>query len=290
MNKSIFAAAVVLCAGSALGQATAFRGVHVGFTTASGTAGEQLDLRAGYGTSGAPESEQWAFRLETVGPGVRQLQTRSARYDVDPNAPFEIAQYNLWHAAPTAYIPAEGGGASPVTGWYAQSTMATDDITQRQTFNPTGGDAFLATGNIDGGSYAYEILAVNPLGGSPEASFAIGLMVNPSGNTDNALRQLKTTETIAGNVYDAFGVFDHNQAGGGSLGDRSFFLGTGNHFHGWGFFVSAQGLYEVSMRAYDVNGRYEASDIFTFQVNSIPAPASAALIGLAGLGAMRRRR
>lgn len=287
MNKSILAIALTLSAGSALGQATAFRGTHVGFTTLSGTAGEQLDLRTGYGTSGAPESEQWAFRFETVAPGVRQLQTRSARHAVDPNAPFTIAQYNLWHDAPTTSIPAEGGGASPVAGWYAQSSMAAlHDVTERQTFNPTGGDAFLATGNIDGGSYAYEILDVNPLGGSPDASFALGLVVNPSGNTDNSLRQLKTSES----GFDAFGIFDHNQSAGGSIGDRSIFLGTGNHFHGWGFFVSEKGVYEISLRVYDVNGRYEASDVFTFQVNSIPTPASAALMGLAGLAAVRRRR
>lgn len=287
MTKTLITVVLIASAGSTLGQATPFRGTHVGFTTLSGAAGEQLDLRTGYGTSGAPESEQWAFRFETVAPGIRELQTRTQRHAVDPNAPFEIAQYNLWHSAPTTYIPAEGGGVSPVSGWYAQSSMAAlHDVTERQTFNPTGGDAFLATGNIDGGSYAYEILDVSPLGGSPEASFALGLMVNPAGNTDNALRQLKTTES----GFDAFGVFDHTQASGGAIGDRSFFLGTGNHFHGWGFFVSAQGLYEVSMRAYDVNGRYTDSDVFTFRVNSVPTPASAALMGLAGLASVRRRR
>jgi len=287
MTKSIIAIAIVSAAGSALGQATPFRGTHVGFTTATGTAGEQLDLRTGYGTSGAPESEQWAYRFETVAPGVRELQTRTARHAVDPNAPFAIARFNLWHDAPSTYIPAEGGGASPVAGWYAQSSFsALHDVTERQTFNPTGGDFFLATGLIDGGNYSYEILDVSPLGGSPDASFAIGLMSNPAGNTDPALRQLKTVE--AG--LDIFGIYDHNQAGGGSFAERSINLGLGNHFHGYGFFVSEQGLYEVSMRVVDLNGRYTTSDVFTFQLNSIPTPASAALMGLAGLAAARRRR
>ena len=41
---------------------------------------------------------------------------------------------------------------------------------------------------------------------------------------------------------------------------------------------------------YDTTGRYAPSDTFTFQVNSVPAPAAAPLLALGGVMATRRRR
>lgn len=290
MNRSVVGAGLVASvAGSALGAATAFRGTHIGFDTATGTAGEQLQLRTGYGTSGAPESEQWAFRFASVS-GQTQLQTRSARYATDPNAPFDQASYNLKHAAPTNYRVGEGGGASPVAGWYANSSMAADPVTDRQTFNPTGADSFVSLGRLAGGSFAWEIISVTALNGASPASFAIGMVSNPSGNTNNALRELQGVNTVSSVNYDVFGVYDSNQSGGGSLADRSITLGYGNHFHGWVFFVSQRGEYEIKVRVYDLNGVYAASDSFSFLVTSIPSPSGLALLGLGGLAASRRRR
>lgn len=287
----VSSAALLALAAGAFAQATAFRGTHIGFTTASGQGGQQLELRTGYGTSGAPESEQWAFRFQNVAPGVQQLQTRSDRYANNPSATFSQARYNLWHDAPSNWVASENSGAtSPVNGWYAQSGMTTDPVTQRQTFNPTGADSFVATGNLLGGSFSYEIVSVLPLGDSPIASFAIGMVTNPSGNTDNAMRQLKGTNLVGSTNYDVFGVFDANLAGGGSLSDRSINLGYGNHFHGWGFFVSQKGLYEVAMRVHDVNGVYAPSDVFTFQIDSIPAPGGLAMLAAFGIVGARRRR
>lgn len=280
----------VSLAGSAFGAATAFRSVHVGFDTATGTPGDQILLRTGYGTSGAPESEQWSYQFATVN-GQTQFQTRSARYAADPNAPFDQVSFNLFHAAPSNYRPAEGGGVSPVAGWYAQSSISSlHPSNERAGFNPTGGDAFVAAGRLVGGSFAYEIVSVTALNGSPIASFAMGQMVNPSGNTDNALRQLQTSTTVASTTFDTFGVFDSNLAGGGTLADRSLYLGYGNHFEGWGLFISQRGEYEIKMRVYDVNGVYAASDTFSFLVNSVPSPSALALFGLGSIGAARRRR
>ncbi len=290
MNRFVVSAIVISSVSTiTLGQATAFRGTHVGFNTATGAAGEQLELITGYGTSGAPESEQWAYRFANVG-GQKQLQTRTARYTTDPNAPFAQASFNLKSAAPTTYVAGEGGGASPVAGWYATGGMASDPIENRQSANLTGADAFVALGKLGGGSFAWEILSVTAKNGAPAASFAISMVTNPSGNTNNALRQLEAVNTVGGVDYDVFGVYDAAQSGGGSLADRSIFLGNGNHFHGWAWFVSAQGEYEISMRVYDVNNKFAASDSFTFLVNSIPAPSSLALIGLAGAVSARRRR
>ncbi len=267
-----------------LGQATPFRGTHVGFDTATGAAGEQLLLKTGYGTSGAPESEMWAWRFQN-GDAGGQLQTRTKRHAEDPNAPFDIARYNLFYGAPATVIAAEGGGASPVAGWYAQSSIAANPVTHRQTFNPTGADAFVAAGRLDGGSFFYEIIGVTPLNGSPSASFAMGLL-ETTGISNDSERRLKTIES----GLDVFGVFDPGQGGGGSLADRSINVGFGNHFHGWGFFLSGAGTYEVSMRVHDANGKYAASEAFSFQVTSIPAPGAVALAGVGAVGAWRRRR
>lgn len=159
VNRFVVGAGMVASvAGSASGAATAFRGTHIGFDTATGTAGEQLQLRTGYGTQpGAGRSEPWAFPFASVS-GQTQLQTRSAcaRCTTDPNPPFDQASYNLKHAAPTNYRAAEGGGVSPVAGWYANSSMAADPVTDSQTFNPTGADSFVSLGRLNGGSFAWE--------------------------------------------------------------------------------------------------------------------------------------
>lgn len=276
--------------GAAIGQTVAFRGTHIGFDTAGGVAGQPLLLRTRYGTSGAPETEQWAWQFQAGGLGG-QLQTRTSRYAVDPNAPFDIARFNLWHDAPSNYRPSEGGGVSPVNGWYAQSTFsALAPATERASFNPTGGDAFVSGGRLVGGFFAYEIMSVVPLDGSPVASFGMSMMVNPSGNTVDALRQLVGINTVGSVNYDVLGLYDASQAGGGALSDRSIALGYGNHFEGWGMFISAKGHYEVTMRVYDQNGVYTPSEPFMFQVNSVPAPSVVATFG--GIGALigRRRR
>lgn len=116
------------------------------------------------------------------------------------------------------------------------------------------------------------------------------MLTNPAGNTDNALRQLQGVNTVSSVNYDVFGVYDADQAGGGSLADRSVELGYGNHFHGWGFFISQRGEYEVKMRVYDANGIYGTSESFSFLVNSIPSPASVGLLAFASVLGTRRRR
>lgn len=286
MNRSTIIALTIATAapGIASAQATPFRGTHIGFDTLSGTAGEQLLLKTGYGTSGAPESEAWAFRFQNAEMGG-QLQTRTARHAVDSNAPFDIARYNLLYAAPATRAASEGGGASPVNGWYAQSSITANPATERQTFNPTGADAFVSAGRLDGGSFAYEIMDIDTISGSPLAKFAIGLM-ETSGITTDSQRRLLTMSS----GFDAFGIINPNIAGGGTLENRSINLGWGNHFHGWGFFVSHRGIYEITMRVYDVNGIYAASEPFTFQVNSVPAPGALAALVLAGRAGARRRR
>lgn len=277
---------------SALGAADAFRGVHVGFDTAAGVPGSQLLLRTGYGMTPNPgESENWAFRFTTISSQTR-LETRTARYSTDPNAPWDHARYNLRSAAPATNAAAEGGGASPVAGWYAQSSLAANSVTDRQVVNNTGADAFVSAGRLVGGDFAWEILSVTPLNGSLPAKFAMGLM-ETSGITTDAERRLLTTASVSDptpRVLDAFSIFDPALPGGGTLAERSSQLGYGNHLHGWGWFISERGEYEVALRAYDRNGVYAPTESYTFLVNSVPTPGCGVLLGLASMAGLRRRR
>lgn len=286
--------AVAGAASSASAATDAFRGIHVGFDTAAGVAGSPLLLRTGYGTSGAPESEQWAFRFGSTPGGQTQLQTRTARYSVDPNAPWDQARYTLLGDAPLTRAAAEGGGASPVAGWFANTSLTSAPVTHRQTVNHTGADAFIAAGRLAGGDFAWEIVGVTPLNGSPSASFAMGRLGVSNGSVADSARGLAMTAAVndpTARTLDIFGIYDASLAGGGALADRSVFIGSGNHLHGWGFFVSAAGEYEVAMRVYDVNGVYLPSETYTFQVNSIPGPGAAAVAGLGAImiGGRRRR-
>ncbi len=300
VSKIVSTFAVLAMPAAALAQADAFRNAHVGFTTVSGSAGDQLLLRTGYGTSPgtgalAPqETEQYAYQFGLGVGGRTELQTR-ARYSAsDPNPPFSEARFNLFYPAPANYNPAGGSGPSPVAGWYTLSGFSTAPVTQRSTMNWTGGDSFIngPANNptpLIGGDFAYEITSVVALNNSPIAKFALGRVDTPAGITTDDQRLLNPGNTIGSVFYDQFGLYDMNQPAGGSLADRSIFLGYGQHVEGWRMFISTQGLYEVTMRVYDTTGKYTSSVEYSYLVNSVPAPSSLALLAL-GATALRRRR
>jgi hypothetical protein len=115
-------------------------------------------------------------------------------------------------------------------------------------------DYFLATGRLRGGSFRYEIGSVTPITGAP------GVL--------------------------AWGDFDSNwdfQPACGSDGvtraARSYDVGIGGHNHEQGYAFSADGLYDVSIVAWDVNGVYSDADPVTirFHVGNAPSCAFADL-------------
>ena len=115
-------------------------------------------------------------------------------------------------------------------------------------------DYFLATGRLDGGDFRYEIAAVTPLAGGP-GTFAWGefdtnLDLQPSCESDGASR-------------DA----------------RSYDVGLGGHNHEQGYAFSADGLYDVTLVAWDANGLYADAAPVTirFHVGNGPACAFADL-------------
>ena len=129
-------------------------------------------------------------------------------------------------------------------------------------------DFYFATGNLDGGDFYYEIVGFAAVDG--------------------------------GSATEAFWGEEEHGGGPGfdviasSLGatrlDRSFGVGIGNHPHGQVTGINGEGVYDITLVAWDANGVYADSAPVTLRVEAIPAPASAALMTLSGFAAMRRRR
>lgn len=129
-------------------------------------------------------------------------------------------------------------------------------------------DFYFASGNLDGGDFYYEIVGFAAVDGG------------------------SATEAFWGE--EAHGGHDGFDIIASSLGatrlDRSFGVGAGNHPHGQLTGINGLGVYDITLVAWDANGVYADSAPVTLRVEAIPAPASAALMGLAGLAATRRRR
>lgn len=141
-------------------------------------------------------------------------------------------------------------------GWYfGQTATVTSDF-------------YFATGNLDGGDFYYEIVGLNAVDGGT------------------------ATEAIWG--FEQHGGGDGFDVVASSLGatrlDRSFGVGVGNHPHGQVTGINGLGVYDLTLVAWDANGVYADSVPVTLRIEAIPAPASAALMGMAGLAATRRRR
>ncbi|RNC80321.1 MAG: hypothetical protein ED559_00445 [Phycisphaera sp.] len=129
-------------------------------------------------------------------------------------------------------------------------------------------DFFAATGNLDGGDFYYELVSLTPVNG---------------GSATNAIWGF--AEHGGGPGFDIEGSLD-----GATRIERSFGIGVGNHPHGQVTGINGTGIYDLAIVAWDANGVYADSAPVTLRINAVPAPASAALFGVAGLAAARRRR
>ncbi|GAB5497597.1 MAG: hypothetical protein Phyf2KO_26770 [Phycisphaerales bacterium] len=129
-------------------------------------------------------------------------------------------------------------------------------------------DFYAASGNLDGGDFYYEIVGFTAVDGG------------------------SATEAIWG--FEAHGGGDGFDIAASSNGatrlDRSFGVGVGGHPHGQVTGINGLGIYDLTLVAWDANGVYGDSAPVTLRINAVPAPASAALLGLAGVAATRRRR
>ena len=118
----------------------------------------------------------------------------------------------------------------PIQGWRAGLAI---------TFTS---DFYFSTGRLDGGDFRFEITDVTPVSG-PAARAVFGEF------------ELASPVVIA----------DSN---GADRPARSFPVGAGSHPHGQFQAVSALGLYDLTIVAWDANGLYADSDPVTFRVNT----------------------
>lgn len=158
------------------------------------------------------------------------------------------------YTAGTGSQPGLGNWGTPFSGFYRNAglTLASDFYT-----TITGGE------NV-GGNGQFEILEVIPLDGSPLAIF--GWASGTSGPFAN------------------YAISD-----GASQLDRSFESGSAMHVHGQRLYLSERGVYDVTLRAWDANGIYNASEPITLRVQ-VPEPASLGLLAIGGVMLMARRR
>lgn len=138
----------------------------------------------------------------------------------------------------------EAGAAlqdGPFRGW-----AAADELSLTSDF-------YFATGRLDGGNFQYEIVSVVPIEGGP-AAFALGVVDHGTFESD----AVSDAETRL---------------------DRSFDAGVGQHRHGQAFAISENGLFDVTLVAWDSNGRYEDSEPVTFRVRASGATQQGDLNG-----------
>jgi hypothetical protein len=109
-------------------------------------------------------------------------------------------------------------------------------------------DFFATTGRLNGGHFRYELASVTPLNGGPG--------------------------TLAWGEFDANWDFQPSASSDGATRmTRSFDVGFGGHNHDQGYAFSADGLYDVSLVAWDSNGVYADAAPVTirFQVGQASA-------------------
>ncbi len=129
-------------------------------------------------------------------------------------------------------------------------------------------DFYAASGNLDGGDFYYEIVGFSAVDGGSATEAIWGF-----------------EEHGGGEGFDVVA-----SSNGATRLDRSFGVGVGNHPHGQVTGFDGLGTYDLMLVAWDANGVYADSAPVTLRINAVPAPASAALLGLAGVAGVRRRR
>lgn len=126
-------------------------------------------------------------------------------------------------------------------------------------------DFFFPTGRLDGGDFSFEITDVAPVVGDDSTTF--GWAENHNGMLMNI-----------------------GESDGATRDDRSFWVGTNRHMHHQIVSSTELGMWDVTLVAFDANGRYTDADAVIFRFHVVPAPAGLAALGAAGLVAIRRRR
>lgn len=126
-------------------------------------------------------------------------------------------------------------------------------------------DFYYPTGRTLGGDFYFEIVGVEEVGGGASAGFGWGENMNGMlmnvGESDGATREA-----------------------------RSYHAHNNYHMHHQIQSFTTPGLYDVTLVAWDANGRYADAEPFTLRYQVAPAPGGLAALGLAAMAGVRRRR
>jgi hypothetical protein len=109
-------------------------------------------------------------------------------------------------------------------------------------------DYFAATGRLDGGDFAYEIVSVMPVGKRGAAAVPVVLWAS-----DDGFNTFSDAPTRVG---------------------RSFVVGAGGHEHSQFYAVNQAGEFDVTLVAWDRNGRYADADPVVFRLHATPPPCA----------------
>lgn len=121
------------------------------------------------------------------------------------------------------------------------------------------------TGRTLGGDFYFEIVGVERVGGGAAGVFGWGEYPNGV---------LMNTASSDGATREA----------------RSYYARNNYHMHHQVQSFTAAGLFDVTLVAWDANGKYADAEPFTLRYEVVPAPAGLAVLGAAGVAARRRRR
>ena len=156
------------------------------------------------------------------------------------------------------YYGNEGGFAiDPAGRLLADGRLAVFPVPDALTSGPLEGwkagfdilltsDFFASTGRLNGGHFRYELASITPLNGGPG--------------------------TLVWGAFDTNWDFQPSASSAGATREgRSFDVGFGGHNHDQGYAFSADGLYDVSLVAWDSNGIYADAAPVTirFQVGQV---------------------
>jgi hypothetical protein len=204
--------------------------------------------------AGAALADHNHLTVDTVpGSPQNQILIRAGYYPAE--SAFSISSNRLLFNGDIAVydVNTELTQAGPLSGW-----LAGDELLLTSDF-------YFATGRLDGGNFMWELSSVTALSGGP------GTLVWGDFDLSGTLTPLadSTAATRLGRSFDTM---------------------IAGHDHEQGYAFSTPGLYDVTFIAWDSNGIYADSAPVTVRFDVVPAPGAAAVLGLGGLLAARRRR
>lgn len=168
-------------------------------------------------------------------PG-EHIEIRAGYYPAETT--FTISNHRLlFNGAIAVYdVPDQISQAGQIDGWHVGDELLLTS------------DFYFATGRIDGGDFRYELAGVQPVSGGPGV-FAWGDFDALGGFTPIAFSNASTREA------------------------RSFDVGLGGHDHEQGYVLTGGWVQDLTIIAWDAQGRYSDSAPLTIRFDTGECPA-----------------